>query len=79
MIKAVDKDRSTVNMATLNSLIKHGLVAVDTTTSLYAGQRLLVTTDGTRALAAYKPPATAPTQTTALTPLSTQRATGRTR
>lgn len=73
------KDRSTVNMATLNSLIKHRLVAVDTTTSLDAGQRLLVTTDGTRTLAAYKPPATAPTQTTALTPPSTQRATGRTR
>ncbi|MEE1838071.1 hypothetical protein [Streptomyces sp. SP17KL33] len=79
VIKAVDKDRSAVSMATLNSLIKHRLVGVDTTTSLCAGQRLLVTTDGTRTLAAYKPPAPAPTQTTALTPPSTQRATGRTR
>ena len=46
---------------------------------LYAGQRLLVTTDGTRALAAYKPPTTAPARTTAVTPPATQRATGRKR
>ncbi|ULR48492.1 hypothetical protein [Streptomyces deccanensis] len=77
--KAVDRDRATVNMATLSSLIKRRLVAVDTTTSLYAGQRLLVTAQGTRALATYKPPTTAPGRMTAVTPPATERTTGRTR
>ncbi|MET9761748.1 hypothetical protein ABZ016_22250 [Streptomyces sp. NPDC006372] len=54
-LKAVDKDRATVNVATLNALIKRGLVAVDTTTSLHQGQRLyVVTVEGHRALAQHK-------------------------
>ncbi|MER5211069.1 hypothetical protein ABT063_10900 [Streptomyces sp. NPDC002838] len=79
VLKAIDKDRATVNVATLNALIKRGLVAVDTTTSLHQGQRLHVTADGERALAQHKP-ATTPARTAAVTPPATkQAAVGRTR
>jgi len=77
--KAVDRDRATVNVATLNALIKRGLVEVDTTTSLYQGQRLHVTAEGQRALAQHQP-ATTPAQAAAVTPPATkQAAAGRTR
>ncbi|WP_411150570.1 hypothetical protein [Streptomyces sp. A30] len=58
VLKAIDKDRATVNVATLNALIKRGLVEVDTTTPLHQGQRLDVTADGRRALA--QQPSTSP-------------------
>lgn len=79
VLKAMDKDRATVNVATLNALIKRGLVEVDTTTSLHQGQRLHVTAAGQRALAQHKP-ATMPARTAAVTPPATkQAAVGRTR
>ncbi|MER5215354.1 hypothetical protein ABT063_33610 [Streptomyces sp. NPDC002838] len=79
VLKAIDKDRATVNVATLNALIKRGLVEVDTTTSLHQGQRLDVTAEGQRALALHKP-ATTPARTAAVTPPATkQAAAGRTR
>jgi hypothetical protein len=76
--KAVDKDQATVNVATLNALIKRGLVAVDTTTSLYKGQRLLVTAKGNRALAQHKP-TTEPARAAVVAPPATKQATGRMR
>lgn len=79
VLKAIDKDRATVNVATLNALIKRGLAKVDTTTSLHQGQRLHVTAEGERALAQHKP-ATTPARTAAVTPPATkQAAVGRTR
>ncbi|MEU9396948.1 hypothetical protein AB0D86_44030 [Streptomyces sp. NPDC048324] len=78
VLKAIDKDRATVNVATLNALIKRQLVVVDTTTPLHQGQRLHVTTEGHRALAHHKP-ATAPAQAAAVTPPATKQAAGRTR
>jgi hypothetical protein len=78
VLRAIDKDRATVNVATLNALIKRGLVAVDTTTSLQHGQRLDVTTEGHRALARHKP-TTAPNRAAAVTLPSTKQAAGRTR
>ncbi|WP_053852967.1 hypothetical protein, partial [Streptomyces sp. NRRL B-24085] len=56
VLKAIDKDRATVNVASLNALIKRELVDVDTTTPLHQGQRLHVTAEGRRALAQHKPP-----------------------
>jgi hypothetical protein len=77
--KAVDKDRATVNVATLNALIKRGLIQVDTTTSLYQGQRIHVTAEGQRALTQHEP-VTTPARTAAVTPPATkQAAAGRTR
>ncbi|MFI5795885.1 hypothetical protein [Streptomyces sp. NPDC051677] len=76
--KAIDKDRATVNVATLNALIKRGLVAVDTTTPLHQGQRLRITAEGHRALAQHKP-TTAPTRTAAVTPPAAKQLAGRTR
>lgn len=76
--KALDKDRGTVNVATLNALIKRGLIAVDTSTSLQQGQRLDVTAEGHRALAQHKP-TTAPNRATTVTPPATKQPTGRTR
>ncbi|WP_051814335.1 hypothetical protein RFN58_34235 [Streptomyces iakyrus] len=78
VLRAIDKDRATVNVATLNALIKRGLVAVDTTTSLHQGQRLNVTAAGHRALAQHKP-TTAPARATAVTPPATKQTAGRTR
>ncbi|GGZ79512.1 hypothetical protein [Streptomyces bluensis] len=78
VLKAIDKDRTTVNVATLNSLIKRELVAVDTTTSLHQGQRLDVTAEGHRALAHHKP-ATAAARATAVPPPATKQAAGLTR
>ncbi|MDO0936412.1 hypothetical protein QQY66_33690 [Streptomyces sp. DG2A-72] len=79
VLKVIDKDRATVNVATLNALIKRGFVAVDTTTSLHQGQRLDVTAEGHRALAQYKP-TTTPARTAAVTrPAAMQAAAGRTR
>lgn len=79
VLKAIDKDRATVNVATLNALIKRGLVAVDTTTPLHQGQRHHVTADGQRALAQHKL-TTPPARTAAVTPPATkQAAAGRTR
>ncbi len=75
VLKAIDKDRATVNVATLNSLIKRGLVAVDTTTPLHQGQRLQVTAEGHRALVHHKP-TTAPTRTAAVTPPAAKQAPG---
>lgn len=76
--KAIDKDRATVNVATLNALIKRGLIAVDTSTSLQQGQRLDVTAEGHRTLAQHKP-TTAPNRVTPVTPPATKQPTGRTR
>ncbi|MEV0641625.1 hypothetical protein AB0I77_43235 [Streptomyces sp. NPDC050619] len=73
VLKAIDKDRATVNVTTLNALIKRGLVEVDTTTSLHQGQRLDVTAEGQRALAQHKP-ATTPARTAAVTPPATKQA-----
>ncbi|MEU9383450.1 hypothetical protein AB0D38_21780 [Streptomyces sp. NPDC048279] len=68
-----------MNVATLNALIKRGLIQVDTTTSLYQGQRLHVTAEGRRALVQHRP-ATTPARTAAVTPPATkQAAVGRTR
>ncbi|MEU9246956.1 hypothetical protein [Streptomyces sp. NPDC048385] len=79
VLKAIDKDRATVNVATLNALIKRGLVEVDTTTPLHQGQRLHVTAEGQRALARHKP-VTTPARTAAVAPPATkQAAAGRTR
>ncbi|MDX2820375.1 hypothetical protein PV416_04570 [Streptomyces ipomoeae] len=78
VLKAIDKDRATVNVATLNALIKRELVGVDTTTSLHQGQRLQVTAEGHRALSHYKP-ATTPARATAVPPPATKQAAGRTR
>jgi hypothetical protein len=78
VLKAIDKDRATVNVATLNALIKRGLVAVDTTTSLHQGQRLYVTAEGQRALAQHKL-TTPPARAAAVTPPATKQAAGRTR
>ncbi|MEU9426471.1 hypothetical protein AB0D87_27125 [Streptomyces sp. NPDC048342] len=79
VLKAIDKDRATVNVATLNALIKRVLVEVDTTTSLHQGQRLHVTAEGQCALAQHKP-TTIPARTAAVTPPATkQAAAGRTR
>lgn len=78
VLKAIDKDRATVNVATLNALIKRGLVAVDTTTPLHQGQRLRITAEGHRALAQHKP-TTAPTRTAAVTPPAAKQLAGRTR
>lgn len=78
VLKAIDKARATVNVATLNSLIKRELVAADTTTSLHQGQRLDVTAEGHRALAHHKP-ATAAARATAVPPPPTKQAAGRTR
>ncbi|PIM71294.1 hypothetical protein CTU88_14335 [Streptomyces sp. JV178] len=75
--KAVDKDQATVNVATLNALVKRGLVEVDTTTSLYQGQRLTVTVEGQRALTQHKPTTTS--AQVAVTPPATKQATGRPR
>lgn len=55
--RATDGNGRTVNRATLGVLIKHALVVVDTSTSLYTGQRLLVTEAGRQAIAAYEPSA----------------------
>ncbi|MGA5200600.1 hypothetical protein [Streptomyces variegatus] len=73
VLKAIDKDRATVNVATLNALIKRGLVEVDTTTPLHQGQRLHVTAEGQRALARHKP-ATTPAPAAAVTPPATKQA-----
>ncbi|MET9832787.1 hypothetical protein ABZ078_26585 [Streptomyces sp. NPDC006385] len=78
LLKAMDKDLATVNVATLNALIKRGFVAVDTTTSLHQGQRLLVTAEGHRARAQHKP-TTAPARAAAVAPPATKQATGRAR
>ncbi|HEX5566970.1 MAG TPA: hypothetical protein VFY14_08635 [Streptomyces sp.] len=76
--KAVDADRATVNVATLNALIRRGLVEVDASTSLYQGQRLHVTAEGRRALAQHKP-TTIPARAAVVTPPATKQAAGRTR
>ncbi|MGW7169955.1 hypothetical protein ACWGH3_32695 [Streptomyces sp. NPDC054884] len=79
VLKAIDKDGATVNVATLNALIKRGLVEVDTTTSLHQGQRLGVTAEGQRALARHKP-ATIPARAASVaSPATKQAAAGRTR
>ncbi|MDX2877903.1 hypothetical protein [Streptomyces ipomoeae] len=78
VLKAIDKDRARVNVATLNALIKRELVGVDTTTSLHQGQRIRVTAEGHRALAHHKP-ATALSRTAAVTPPAAKQAAGRTR
>ncbi|PIM65736.1 hypothetical protein CTU88_47475, partial [Streptomyces sp. JV178] len=67
------KDQATVNVATLNALVKRGLVEVDTTTSLYQGQRLTVTVEGQRALTQHKPTTTS--AQVAVTPPATKQAT----
>lgn len=77
VLKAIDKDRATVNVATLNALIKRELVAADTATSLHQGQRLNVTAEGHRSLTHHKP-ATAPARA-AVPPPATKQAAGRTR
>lgn len=53
--RAFDKDGAAVHLVPLRALIKQGLVAVNTTTPLAAGQRLEVTAEGQRALAQHKP------------------------
>ncbi|WP_327745485.1 hypothetical protein OHO28_45130 [Streptomyces europaeiscabiei] len=78
VLKAIDKDRATVNVATLNALIKRGLVEVDTTTPLHQGQRLDVTADGRRALAQHKP-ATVAARAAAVMPPATKQGVGRRR
>ncbi|MER6714599.1 hypothetical protein [Streptomyces sp. NPDC000877] len=78
VLKAVDKDRATVNIATLNAMVKRGLVAVDTTTPLHQGQRLNVTAEGNHALAQHKPTSTS-ARAAAVTPPATKQATGHTR
>ncbi|MFK0121159.1 hypothetical protein [Streptomyces sp. NPDC090994] len=55
--RAMDGNGRTVNQATLAVLTKHSLVTVDTSTSLFVGQRLVVTEAGRQAIAAYKPSA----------------------
>ncbi|MFI6808141.1 hypothetical protein ACIBO6_24525 [Streptomyces luteogriseus] len=77
VLKAIDKDRATVNVTTLNALLKRGLIGVDTTTPLHQGQRLHLTAEGHRSLAQHKPTA-APTQV-AVTFSATKQTAGRTR
>ncbi|MBT2409337.1 hypothetical protein J7I94_01965 [Streptomyces sp. ISL-12] len=55
--RATDGNGRTVNQATLRVLTKHALVEVDTSTSLFTGQRLVVTEAGRQAIAAYEPSA----------------------
>ncbi|MDX2515959.1 hypothetical protein [Streptomyces stelliscabiei] len=77
VLKAIDKDRATVNVATLSALIKRELVEVDTTTPLHQGQRLHVTAEGRRALAQHKPTASA--RAAAVIPPATKQGVGRRR
>ncbi|CAM5569890.1 hypothetical protein [Streptomyces aurantiogriseus] len=78
VLKAIDKDRATVNVATLSALIKRGLVEVNTTTSLHQGQHLHATAEGHRALAQHKH-TTAPAPAAAATPPATKQSPGHTR
>ncbi|KUM99920.1 hypothetical protein AQI95_36000 [Streptomyces yokosukanensis] len=52
---ASDNVGASINLATLNALIKRGLVTVDATTPQLVGQRLEATAEGRRALAQHKP------------------------
>ncbi|CAL9417051.1 hypothetical protein [Streptomyces sp. enrichment culture] len=55
--RAIDGNGRTVNQATLAVLTKHALVVVNTSTSLFTGQRLVVTEAGRQAITAYAPSA----------------------
>ncbi|KPI25142.1 hypothetical protein OV320_8347 [Actinobacteria bacterium OV320] len=68
-------DGTRVSIATYRALAKRGLVAADTSTSLYHGQKITVTEDGHRALTQQRPRA-ALTTTAATAP---KPAVGRTR
>ncbi|MFF3332744.1 hypothetical protein ACFYWX_24810 [Streptomyces sp. NPDC002888] len=78
VLKAIDKDRATVNVATLNALIRRRLVEVDTTTPLHQGQRLHVTVEGHRALIQHTP-TTASVRATAVSTPATKQTAGLTR
>ncbi|GAA4781858.1 hypothetical protein [Streptomyces ziwulingensis] len=54
-IRAIDANGRTLNQAALSALVKHQLVTVDTPTSPFTGQRLVVTEAGRQAVAAYEP------------------------
>ncbi|MCQ9185647.1 hypothetical protein KMT30_42795 [Streptomyces sp. IBSBF 2953] len=77
--KAVDHDRAAIHLATLNSLIKRGLVSVNTTTSRYTGQRLIVTAEGRQALAQRKPAVKVSTHAPSVASPAAPQASGRRR
>ncbi|MFB6951360.1 hypothetical protein ACFCXP_17190 [Streptomyces niveus] len=66
--RVVTHDGNRVSIATFRALVKRRLVTVDTSTSLWHGQKITVTGDGQRTLTQHRP-ATAPAAVAA--PVST--------
>jgi hypothetical protein len=72
--RAVDHCGAAIHLGTLNSLVKRGLVCVDTATSRFTGQRLTVTAAGRQALAQRQPPGTSARTASAMPPAPHQPA-----
>ncbi|MFD4119034.1 hypothetical protein ACFWSJ_37030 [Streptomyces niveus] len=69
--RVVTADGTRVSIATFRALVKRRLVTVDTSTSLWHGQKITVTGDGQRALAQHRP-TTAPAAVAAPVPAASR-------